>query len=302
MPRTGEARIGRRTRTTRAALALVLALIVPSAAELRARASSVDAASRDPQGRGLQLLAEREAIVSRQTVLAAQGARARGLALYRLVLAAKAERRSERAGERPGGRALAIGAAVLSRDLREARLYQGELERVREERRRAVAFAASSPGTETDGAGAPRAAMPHLVPPVSGRLVNGFGVARDEATRSWLFRTAAAFAARGNEPVRAVADGRVVQVGEDVMGGLAVVLSHPQGLRSIVSGLGTVTVSEGTVVRRSAALGTAPPLPSLVRLEIWRGRQAIDPTPMLPTPMLPTTKLPSAVVHQGHDP
>lgn len=271
----------------RTALVLSLALTATFVNGGGADASSADAASRDPQGRGLQLLAEREAIVARQTRLAAQSARARGLALYRLVLAAKAERRSpdgDGGRERPGGRALSIGAAVLSRDLREARLFQGELERVRDERRRVAAFSVATASSQPDSGGSSRGPTVRLLPPVAGRLINGFGVARDEATRSWLFRTTAAFAARANEPVRAGADGRVVTVAEDVGGGSAVVIAHEQGLRTIVSGLGTVTVSEGAVVRRGAALGTAPPLPSLVRIEIWRGRQTVDPAALLANP------------------
>jgi murein DD-endopeptidase MepM/ murein hydrolase activator NlpD len=209
------------------------------------------------------------------------------LALYRLVLAAKAEQRSTSV-DRPGGRAIAIGAAVLSRDLREARLYQGELERVREERRRAVAVAGSAPVPEGD----PAVPGLRLLPPVTGRLVNGYGVARDEATRAWLFRTSAAFAARAGEPVRAPTDGRVVRVAADVAGGLAIVLEHAPGLRTIVSGLGSVTVGEGTFVHRGGPLGLAPPVPALVRLEVWRGRQAVDPAPLLP----------AASVRQGHSP
>ena len=275
--------------------ALVVALVVALtlAAGTRARASSTDAASRDPQGRGLQLLAEREAIVTRQTRGAEQSARARGLALYRLVLAAKAEQRSTSV-DRPGGRAIAIGAAVLSRDLREARLYQGELERVREERRRAVAVAASSPAPEGDAAIPARAPTLtlRLLPPVAGRLVNGYGVARDEATRAWLFRTSASFAARSGEPVRAPSDGKVVRVAADVAGGVAIVLEHATGVRTIVSGLGSVSVGEGAFVHRGGALGLAPPVPSLVRLEVWRARQAVDPAPLLP----------AVGVRQGHSP
>ena len=277
-------------RSTRAWATLVVAALT-SVAGMRAEASSTDAASRDPQGRGLQLLAEREAVVSRQTRGAEQSARARGLALYRLVLAAKAERRSTNA-DRPGGRAIAIGAAVLSRDLREARLYQDELGRVREERRRAVAVAATVSVTEPEDVTSARGSPAALLPPVTGRLVNGYGVARDEATRAWLFRTSAAFAARAGEPVRAPTDGRVVRVAADVAGGLAIVLEHAPGLQTIVSGLGSVTLGEGTFVHRGGPLGLAPPVPALVRLEVWRGRQAVDPAPLLP----------AAGVRQGHSP
>jgi murein DD-endopeptidase MepM/ murein hydrolase activator NlpD len=279
-------------RAPRVLIALVVVTLT-SAPGMPARASSADPASHDPQGRGLQLLAEREAIVNRQTRGAEQSARARGLALYRLVLAAKAERRSSN-GDREGGRAIAIGAAVLSRDLREARLYQDELERVREERRRAVALVAAV--TEAESVGSGRAPASRWLPPVAGRLMTGYGVARDEATRAWLFRTSAAFASRAGEPVRAPADGRVVRVAADVAGGTAIVLQHPQGLRTIVSGLGNVTVSEGTFVHRGGALGSAPPVPGLVRLEVWRGRQAIDPVSLLPASLLPTAGV------RGHSP
>ncbi|HEX2657503.1 MAG TPA: M23 family metallopeptidase [Polyangia bacterium] len=272
-------------RTTALAALVVTAL---GAVAMRAQASSADAASRDPQGRGLQLLAEREAIVTRQTHGAEQSARARGLALYRLVLAAKAERRSTNA-DRPGGRAIALGAAVLARDLREARLYQDELQRVRDERARAVAVADATAAPE---AAVVRAPALRLLPPVTGRRLDGYGVARDEATRAWLFRTSATFASRASEPVRAAAEGRVVRVGADAAGGIAVVVEHASGLRTIVSGLASATVSEGTVVHRGGTLGTAPAAPSRVRLEVWRGRQALDPAPLLPAP----------AAHPGHAP
>jgi len=42
-----------------------------------------------------------------------------------------------------------------------------------------------------------------------------------------------------------------------------------------------VSVTEGTVVRRGAPLGTAPAQPSLVRVEVWRDRQTVDPATLL---------------------
>jgi murein DD-endopeptidase MepM/ murein hydrolase activator NlpD len=175
--------------------------------------------------------------------------------------------------------------------LREARLYEDELVRVREERRRAVAVAAAVPATDGETVSSPRVPTPRLLPPVAGRLVNGYGVARDEATRSWLFRSSAAFASGAGEPVRAPTEGRVVRVAADVAGGTAVMLEHARGLRTIVSGLGSVNVSEGTFVHRGGVLGIAPPAPSLVRLEVWRGRQAVDPALLL-----------SAAGVRGHSP
>ena len=315
-------RLRGRTRGAEIQLASALLIICALGEGALVWASSSDAASRDPQGRGLQLLAERESILNRQERQAALRARTRGRALYRLMLSAKAERGpavGDGAEGHPGGRAISIGAAVLARDLREDRLFRDELERVRAERRLvggtaggapsvgaqpvgsssgdaaltpgssietpsvpdpAATFAVPSPADDASAGGA-RVPVARFLRPVAGRLVSGFGVARDEPTRAWLFRTAAAFSARAGERVRAPAEGRVVRVADDVAGGAAVVMAHAGGIRTIVSGLGTVNVAEGALVSRGAPLGAASSLPSLIRLEVWRGRQAIDPAAVL---------------------
>lgn len=246
--------------------------------------ASALAGGEDAAGRGLQLLQARETALDKQTVQARETARRRGRTLYRLLLHEAAERRNSAPGQpsggeptapqAPGGRAIALGVAVLARDLDEAAALQDELERVREERRTAVATANTS-GEPANGI---TAAPARLRPPVSGPIVAPWGVTRDEATGAWLFRTAAGYATLPGSPVGAPADGRVVRVAEDRAGGRALVLVHPGGLTTVLSGLATVAVVPREAVRAGAVVGTAG---ATLRLEVSRGRTPVDPASLL---------------------
>jgi murein DD-endopeptidase MepM/ murein hydrolase activator NlpD len=238
----------------------------------------------DPAGRGLQLLQARETALEKQTVQARETARRRGRTLYRLLLHEAAERRNPAPGQpsaaptapqAPGGRAIALGVAVLTRDLDEAAALQDELARVREERRSAVAAANL---TVIEPANAAPAGPARLRAPVVGPIAVPWGVTRDEATGAWLFRTAAGYATLPGSPVGAPADGRVVRVADDGAGGRALVLVHPGGLTTVLSGLAAVAVVPREVVRAGTVVGTAG---ATVRLEVSRGRTPIDPASLL---------------------
>jgi len=236
----------------------------------------------DPAGRGLQLLQARETALDDQTAQASQTARQRGRMLYRLLLHEAAERRSGAPDDQarrdwssgaPGGRAIALGVAILSRDLEEAAVLRDELGRVREERRTAAEGMARARGE----AAAPEAAATvaeKLCVPVAGPMTASWGVARDDATGGWLFRTAVGWSPRRGAPVVAPAGGRVARVVPDVGGGWAVVLAHPGGLTSVLGGLDSVTVGPRDLIRRGAPVGSAG---ANVRLEVSRGRTPVDP-------------------------
>lgn len=248
--------------------------------------ASAVATGDDPAGRGLQLLQARETALGSQTAQASETARRRGRLLYRLLLHAAAERRSGAAGlapggdasaaQVPGGRAISLGVAVLARDLDEEAVLRGELERVREERRSAVdaVDAADAPAAGGDAVDAAPSTPARLRAPVVGAIVAPWGVARDEATGAWYFRTAAGYAPPRGTPVVAPAEGRVVRVADDVGGGRAVVLVHPRGLTTVLGGLATVSVAPRELVRAGAPLGTAGPR---VRVEVSRRRTPVDP-------------------------
>lgn len=180
--------------------------------------------------------------------------------------------------------AVALGSAILERDLIEARSLHAEWARVRAARQ---ALSESGPG--------PRAAepgvhvpvrLPRLLRPVAAPVTAPYGVARDAETSAWTFRTAISFQPRPGEPVRSPLAARVVRISPSLAGGDAVVLSaDTDGWTIIVSGLTEVGVTVGAVVRRGDALGRADgpagAAAAGVRLEVWRGRVPVDPAALL---------------------
>lgn len=110
-------------------MAVVLAVVAwPTATP--PRASSVGDAVTEPVGRGRMVLEAREAVLREQTERAERAARRRAVDLYRVLRFAAIERRSgaELAEDVPrlGGRAVALGSAILERDLVEARSLHAE--------------------------------------------------------------------------------------------------------------------------------------------------------------------------------
>ncbi len=281
----------RRLRRPARLLAAVLALAAAGATSPWGRASCRDE-TLEPNGRGLQLLGGREAILLEQSERAREAARTRALILYRLLRTAAVERgvagpaTGGDAGRRVDARAVALATTVLGRDLDEARALKAELDRVRAER--ASLRDAPEERAATD-ATSPRSQAPTSAPataflrPVTGSVLTPFGVGRDTATGAWIFRAAASFAAAPDEPVRSPADGRVVRVAGSLAGGAAVVLACVEDRWTFVmSGLGSVAVSPGEIVRRGDPVGRVPGGPgSALRIEAWHGRAPVDPVAVL---------------------
>lgn len=276
-------------------LAAVLALAAAGATSPRGHASCRDG-TLEPNGRGLQLLGGREAILLEQSERAREAARTRALILYRLLRTAAVERavtgpatRGD-AGRRVDARAVALATTVLARDLGEARALKAELDRVRAERaslrdmpeEREVTDPASP---RSQASASASASAPAFLRPVAGSVLTPFGVGRDTATGAWIFRAAASFAAAPDEPVRSPTDGRVVRVAGSLAGGAAVVLARADvGDRwtFVMSGLGSVAVAPGEIVRRGDPVGRAPGRSgSALRIETWHGRAPVDPAAVL---------------------
>ncbi len=272
-------------------VAMSVALGIPYAGTT-VRASPGDGAF-EPNGRGSQLLGSREAVLATQSERARRAARARGLALYRMLRFAVTELRAGNLapgdGRDPlGGRAVVLATAVLERDLTEARLLRAELDRVRAER--ALLGPRTGPGGRQEtGPESPGDAVatappsPPLLRPVDGAMVTPFGVGRDIQTGTWIFRAAVSFATPSPQPVRCPADARVVRVAASLAGGAAVVLAHDQNRwTTVISGFSVVSVATGDFVRRGGTLGTSSRgAGATVRIETWRGRTPIDPASLL---------------------
>ena len=272
-------------------LAVGLALAAAGVTSPRGHASCRDG-TLEPNGRGVQLLGGREAILLEQSERARAAARTRALILYRLLRTAAVERgvagpaTSGDADRQVDARAVALATTVLARDLGEARALRGELDRVRAERASLRGLAEERAVTD---APSPRSQAPTSAPttaflrPVTGSVLTPFGVVRDTATGAWIFRAAASFAVAPDEPVRSPTDGRVVRVARSLAGGAAVVLARVEDRWTFVmSGLGSVAVAPGEIVRRGDPVGRASGRPgSALRIETWHARAPVDPVAVL---------------------
>jgi murein DD-endopeptidase MepM/ murein hydrolase activator NlpD len=141
-------------------------------------------------------------------------------------------------------------------------------------------------GAVAGGRSAPRiiaAAAPALARPVAGAITGPYGVARDEATGAWFFRTAVSFVARPTELVRCPVGGRVMRFDLSLAGGEAIVVeADAHGWTIIISGLAEVSVTPGQPVGKGESVGRAEAQrPATVRLETWRGHTPVDPAALL---------------------
>ncbi|HLU65257.1 MAG TPA: M23 family metallopeptidase, partial [Kofleriaceae bacterium] len=171
-------------------------------------------------------------------------------------------------------------ARMLERDLR-------ELDILAAERDSAVAARDRARAEVREASGHPELPAPgSLVAPVAGgRVVAGFGPARDRATGAHLVRRGIRLAARRGEPVLAVARGRVEWTG-DLAGAPAVVIDHaPAPFRSVLSDLADVRVAPGQAVAAGQELARAAGGEVYLEIRLDRGAagEPIDPAPLLGT-------------------
>jgi septal ring factor EnvC (AmiA/AmiB activator) len=136
-------------------------------------------------------------------------------------------------------------------------------------------------------ANAPRAASTlksadagHLEWPVNGTLMYRFGrvINPNNTTTRW---NGMGIAAPAGTPVKAVASGTVVSVGQLGTYGLTVILQHGAGDYSIYASLGSAAVRNGTAVRKGDAVGTVgisdPDLQPHLHFEMRPQGRAVDP-------------------------
>lgn len=104
--------------------------------------------------------------------------------------------------------------------------------------------------------GAPLGAKPLCVP-VSGKVVRKYGWNKDPFTGLQEFHPGVDIEAPSGAPVRAVADGKVVQVGTDPELGNFLVVDHGGGVATLYAQLGSVEVTRDQKVRAGDVIGTA---------------------------------------------
>lgn len=132
----------------------------------------------------------------------------------------------------------------------------------------ALVSAAPAPATAPSRA----ASLPRYVLPVDGRLVSGFGAGNSRGI---------GIAARGGAQVVAPGAGRVAFAGPYRGYGRIVIVEHPGGWTSLVTGLIQVDVRVGQTLVAGSPLGLAPPGRPVVTLELRQNGTTVNPLDQL---------------------
>jgi len=117
------------------------------------------------------------------------------------------------------------------------------------------------------------ATLKGYVVPVSGRLISGFGISAPGVPLT----RGVAFAARPGGQAVAPAQGRVAFAGPYRGYGKIVIIEHPGGWTSLVTGLAQLDARVGDSLIAGSPLGTAGPGTPVVTLELRRNGEAVNP-------------------------
>ena len=131
---------------------------------------------------------------------------------------------------------------------------------------------------EASGVGEQRGGM---VSPVPGRLTSGFGMRRHPILGYRRMHSGVDFSARYGTPIVAVTDGRVSAAGRMGGCGIAVRLSHGNGLSTRYCHMSRMAVNSGQQVRRGQVIGyvgsTGLSTGAHLHYEMYRNGRAVDP-------------------------
>jgi septal ring factor EnvC (AmiA/AmiB activator) len=254
---------------TRALLAAATPHVEERTEALRSRMARSSALRTEAQQAITVLRAEEARLTERRSQLATLEARQR--------IASRAARGS---ADREAERALAL--AEQTRDL-DALI--GELDRAGSLRATLAALPGPLPRPANPSAAviqpeapatAPSAGLRPFSLPVTGRLVAGFGVPLDVGTSKGL-----TLAPRGGAQVVAPAAGRVAFAGPYRGYARIVIIEHPGGWTTLVTGLARTDVQVGDDLVGGAPLGVAQQGNPLVTLELRSAGVPVDPLPFV---------------------
>jgi murein DD-endopeptidase MepM/ murein hydrolase activator NlpD len=119
---------------------------------------------------------------------------------------------------------------------------------------------------------------------VRGAVVGVPGVRADPITGAEVHQHALQILARMNEPVHPPAAGTVRRVEPLPLGGFAVVIEHPGGWTTVLSGLRQPQAEPGDAVDPAGTVGLAGRNLDgavVVSFELWHHRTPVDPRPLL---------------------
>jgi murein DD-endopeptidase MepM/ murein hydrolase activator NlpD len=234
-------------------------------------------AARAEEPAALGRLQAREATLAQMADSSEQTARQQARAAYRLARRRQLEFVATPETRLDDARALDLALLTVKRSTEETRVLRDELQRVRGERQ--VLAGVAAPAAPADDDEAPRFARP-----VRGAVVGQAGLRRDPVSGVEVRQDALQILARMNEPVHPPAPGTVKRIEAQPQGGYAVVTEHAGGWFSVIGGLREVTAAVGARVDGDEELGLAGRNLDgavVVSLELWHGRSAADPGPLV---------------------
>ncbi len=189
-----------------------------------------------------------------------------------------ASRASGGIADREAERALAMAERsrdldTLAKTVSEAGSLRGELAALPGPVMRPARPEIALVGTEASPSPSPPTGLPAYVLPASGRLVAGFGALSQGLPRSRGIVLAVRQGAQAVTP----APGRVAFAGPYRGYGMIVIIEHPGGWTSLVTGLAQLDTRIGDTLVIGSPLGIAGAGRPLLTLELRRGGQAVNP-------------------------
>ncbi|MCG0278928.1 MAG: M23 family metallopeptidase [Thermanaeromonas sp.] len=122
--------------------------------------------------------------------------------------------------------------------------------------------------------------LPVMALPVSGEIIKPYGWVTEKETSS--FHPGIDIKAKGEAPVKAALDGRVVRAGDDPVLVRVVEVDHGGGLVTVYGTLGKIYVQPGQEVRQGDTLGVLAPGPAVqLHFEVRQDGRPVDPLPFL---------------------
>ena len=121
---------------------------------------------------------------------------------------------------------------------------------------------------------------PHLVLPVSGRIVREFGWIEDVDSGQRLFHSGIDIETEIGTPIRAALDGQVIKVGVNDSLGRLVMIEHRGGLITVYANCDEILVEEGDIITQGQIIAKAGESISgngQLHFEVRERQQPVDP-------------------------
>ena len=252
----------------RAVLETMLPEVERRTASLRAEIERGRALQRQAQAATAALRAGQGELAQRRQVLAALESQQR-----------LASRQASSSADREAERALALAEqardlSVLARELDKAGALRSELAALPGPVLRPLQPQSAQVRSDAALPAEPQVAPPPgYILPVAGRLIAGFGESRPGQPRS----RGISIAPRGGAQVVTPAAGRVAFAGPFQGYGNIVIIEHPGGWTSLVTGLAALDTTVGRQLVSGSPLGVAGPARPVLTLELRRQGEPVNP-------------------------